>query len=192
MKPRKKDKKWTLIIIADAGPLASFQIKRSVLRIAAIILAGIVSIAALYLYCLNVEHGMVRKDLEHRLVLAEKSYYASAGLQKKLAQQVVELEGALVTALDESDSGKDYHFTAESGIGMSDLVIDNFEVIGDSLDGTIRFKFLLMNRSSSGSYVSGYVFVLYRPDYLNWETWSIFPMVTLKAGMPEDPTMGDP
>ena len=188
---RKEKKDWTLILIADNGPAGSFQIRRRSFRILVLLLLGVLAVGGVSLYFNEVEHVMLREHLSGKLEKTEKAFTQATSLNRDLTQKIGEIEDSLVASLD--DSGGSGAFLEPSGVDISDsnLSIDNFEVRRDPADTAIRFKFLLRNLDESVVSSSGFIFVVYRPHYLDTSTWMSFPPVSLESGMPDDFTRGD-
>lgn len=192
MKWKIKDKKWTLIAIAEHGSVGSFQVRKSRLRILAIIIAGVFAIALTVLYFALSNHNMARERLEYKLERTERSLAQSRQAEKELEKQIGKLEWALASAFDDDVPGENDYAVTDAAEQTGVLAIENFEIRREPLDSTIRFKFLLRHASISGTYASGFVFAVYRPDFLDPDTWITFPSVPMDRGKPEDPTTGDP
>jgi len=191
LRKKKKKKDWTLILIADSGPAGSFQIKRRLFRMAVLVILGAAAIGGTWLYLREMDHRLVKQQLSEDLMRADESLKRFTSMNRELSSKIGELEHALTVALDEKQAiEKGFSETAVdlSGKGLS---VENFEMARDPGDTTIRFKFLLRNVDTSGGLAAGYIFVVYRPDYLDSSTWRSYPPVSMKGGMPEDFRQGD-
>ncbi len=193
MAARKKNRDWTLILIADSGPTASFRIRRSLFRILVILLIGMFAVGGAMLYFHDLEREMAREQLERRLESTNRSLAFHRDLTRDLTEKIRELEETMQLMLQNSDEEENEESSAVlpewSGEGIS---VDNFEVKREAVDTTIRFRFVLRNTDPSDEMKSGFVFVVYRPHYLDSNTWQTFPSASLFAGMPRNIEEGDP
>ncbi|OPL15949.1 MAG: hypothetical protein AVO39_06710 [delta proteobacterium MLS_D] len=193
MAARKKNRDWTLILIADNGPTASFQIRRRLFRVLIILFVGILAVGGAMLYFHDLELKAARDQLEQQLESAGRSLAFHRDLNRDLTEKVRELEETMQLVLRNFDEEREEEASAVSAEWYGDdITIDNFEVKREAVDTTIRFRFVLRNTDPLGEMKSGFVFVVYRPHYLDSDTWQIFPSTSLSAGMPRNIEEGDP
>jgi len=190
MNTDKKSKSWTILVIGDQQQLGSYEVKKSALRVAVISIIGVILIIAGYLWFQNSAHLRLQDDLRKKLEAGKQSIETVKLENDAMAEKLKELENALATAFKEATVEK-----GEAPVTSTDdfnrMSVENFEINRDKSSNSLRFKFLLRNTISYNNPISGYVFIVLKPQYLDVSTWHCYPNTVLADGKPQNINSGE-
>jgi hypothetical protein len=190
MKPNKTQKSWTVIILGNNRQVGSFEITKILLTRTILFLAGCVLLISVSSVLYVHSQSRVRQELQNKLAAMEIAQDRTAKKSSQVSQQMKDLEEALAAFTKESP-----FVDGDSLINTSDqfnkMSVENFDIILDKENDTVQFKFLLKNSTSYNVPVSGHVFVILRPDYLDSSSWQCYPKTLILNGMPPDFTKGE-
>lgn len=190
MNTDKKHQSWTIMVIGDQKQLGSYEVKRKTVTIAVIGIIGMILIIAGYIWFQNSSHLRLQKNLQEKLTASEQSIETVKQENEVMSQKLKEFEDALASA-----SKKPAVEESEAPITSTDhfnkMSVENFEINLDKPSNSLRFKFLLRNLISYNNPVSGHVFVILKPQYLDASTWHCYPNTMLTNGKPQNVNSGE-
>ncbi len=178
------------MVIGDQKRLGSYEVKRSTVTAAVIGIIGMILIIAAYILFQNSIHLRIQKDLREKLAASEQSIETAKQKNEDTTKKLKEFEDVLATTFKESAVEE-----GESPVTSTDhfnkMSMENFEINLDKPSNSLRFKFLLRNNISYNNPVSGHVFVILKPHYLDASTWHSYPTTVLANGIPQNIKSGE-
>lgn len=178
------------MIIGDHNRLGSYEVKKSALTAAVIGIIGIIVITAAYILFQNSTHMKTQNALREKLAASKQSVETIKKENEDITTKLKEYKDVLATTLQKSTPEEE-----KSPITSTDhfnkMSADNFEINLDKQSNSFRFKFLLRNNFSYNTPVSGHVFVILKPHYLDASTWICYPNTILTNGQPQNVTSGE-
>jgi hypothetical protein len=190
MKDDKKTHKWTLVVLGDHGQFGTYEIRKSTVAAAAVAIVIVMLVTMGYLWLQRTSDRRLENDLREKLAASEQLIAAATGKNAELSRKIAEMEDALAAAFKEEKHTED-GAPVTSPDQFNKMAVEHFEIAMDEPSGPLRFKFLLRNTKSYNNPVSGHVFVILRPEYLNVSTWSSYPNTELAEGRPHDTAGGE-
>lgn len=190
MKTEKNKKSWTIIIIGDKSQLGSFEITKIFLVSLIVIVASIAVLTPALYWFHNKSQITAQKDLADKINETQNLLTRALQTNEELSKKNDDLEEALSSTFQHTTTTK-----SESPVGPLDyfnyMTVENLQM---SVDGTIDmlpFTFLLRNKKTDNVPISGFVFVILKPDYLDSTSWKGHPQRILKEGILQDFTKGE-
>ena len=174
MKNGNTPKSWTVIVISNKNQIGSFEVTKAFIITLLVILLGFIIIITTAYWLHNRSQTFIQKELAEKLTEVENSLNIAN-------QKNADLEDTLTSVFQKAPSPKD-----ESPITTTDklnkIAIENFQTHLDDKKNTLHFKFLLRNKKTDNVHISGYIFVILKPDYLDSSSWYSYPKATLNDG----------
>jgi len=164
----KRQKKLTIIVIQDERRLCSFKFPMSFLTILLVTIIGL-SIITFAAVLLHNRMGSLYKE----------EFTARVETQLKPAD----------TKNNETKAGNTLDNTVAQTYSLS---IENFKARFDLTKQSFRYTFLLKNKNSKSTTISGYIFVILKSEGLGSEHWLVYPQTVLLNGVPQNFKDGDP
>ena len=169
MTTSKKQKKLTVIVIQDERRLFSFKFPMSFFTICLVAIIGVIIISFTAVMFHN-QAGSLNKE---------------------------EFTTTRVEPQPKPSNAKDTESEVESShVNISaqtySLSIENFKSRFDLTKQFFRYTFLLKNKNSKSTTVSGYIFVILKSEGLGSEYWLVHPQTILSNGVPQNFRDGDP
>ena len=190
MKTEKNKKSWTIIIIGDKRQIGSFEITKKLLISIVATVAALAVLTPTFFWFHNRSHITVQKELSDKITETQKLLTQALNTNAELSKKNKEIEEALSSAFQHTTITK-----SPSPIGPLDnfnhMTIENLRVDVDSTTDMMHFTFLLRNKKTDNISISGYVFVILKPDYLDSKTWKGHPQRILEEGLLQDFTKGE-
>jgi cell division protein FtsL len=190
MNDDKKSKRWTILVIGDHKQLGTYEIRKSTFTAAVTAVIGIILVAAGFIWFLSTSDLRLQNDLQERLAASVESVDAVKQENADLSKRIKEMEEALAATFKEATGDK-----GESPVTSPDhfnkMAVENFEINLDKPSNSLHFKFLLRNTASYNNPISGHIFVILKPEYLDVSTWSCYPKTDLAEGKPHNSASGE-
>lgn len=164
----KKQKKFTIIIIKDERRLCSFKFPMSFLTICLLTIIGISVIILIAVLLHNRNESLNKGEL-------------TAKIESRNPPPDTRNNETQVTTT-----------TGNSVIQSYTLSIENFTARFDLSKKIFRYSFLLKNRNSTYSTVSGYIFIVLKSESMGSEHWLAYPQTVLVNGAPQNFRDGEP
>jgi len=94
------------------------------------------------------------------------------------------------------DSSERYNHQEDKGMTPADalqrkLTVEDFSASYDPVKKSVRYRFLLKNHSEESS-ISGYIFIIIKPELPSSEPWLVIPKTILNDGKPKNFKDGEP
>jgi hypothetical protein len=190
MKTGKNKKSWTIIIIGDKSQLGSFEITKIFLVSLIVIVAAVAVFTPAVYWFHNKSQIAVQKDLADKITETQNLLTLALQKNEELSKNNDDLEEALSSTYQHTTTTK-----SESTVGPLDhfnhMTVENLQMNFDNTINRLHFTFLLRNKKTDNVPISGYVFVILKPDYLNSTSWKGHPQRILKEGILQDFTNGE-
>lgn len=190
MKTEKNKKSWTIIIIGDKSQLGSFEITKKFLVSLVVIVAALAVLTPALYWFHNRSHITVQKDLADKITETQNLLTRALQTNAELSKKNEDLEEALSSTFQHTTTTK-----SESPVGPLDyfnhLTVESLQMSIDSTTDMLHFTFLLRNKKTDNVPISGYVFFILKPDYLDSTSWKGHPQRILKEGILQDFTKGE-
>jgi len=190
MKTEKNKKSWAIIIIGDKKQLGSFEITKRFLMSLVVIVAALAVLTSILYWFHNRSQITAQKDLADKITKTQDSLTRTLQTNAELSQKNKELEEALSSAFQQNTITK-----PESPLGPLDefnqMTVEDLQVRIDSTTDILHLTFLLRNKRQDDVPISGYVFIIFKPDYLDSAAWKGHPQRILQEGILQDFTKGE-
>jgi hypothetical protein len=190
MNTEKNKKSWTIIIIGDKSQVGSFDITKKFLVSLVVIVAALAVLTPALYWFHNRSQITVQKDLVDKITDTEDLLTRALQTNAELTKNNEELEKALSTTFQHTTITK-----SDSPVGPLDhfnhMTVENLQMSVDSTTDMVHLTFLLRNKKTDNVPISGYVFVILKPGYLDSTSWKGHPQRILKEGILQDFTKGE-
>jgi hypothetical protein len=164
MNTHKRHKKFTIIIIQDERLVCSFKFPLYSLKICAAVIMGLVILSVTAVLFYNTMRESNKEELITRIETQNNPAEAK-------------------------ENGKEVSSLAANPYNLS---IEDFRSRFDETKKLFRYSFLLKNKDSKNTTVSGYIFVILKSEGLAPEQWLSYPHTILVNGVPQNFRDGDP
>ena len=190
MKNENKQKCWTIIAIGDKRQIGSFEITSTFIITLLVVLLGLAVITPTAYWLHNKSQISIQKELAGKLTETENSLNIANQKNEELTKNNADLEDALASTLQKTPSPKD-DFPIITTDEFNKMTVENFQTHIDDKKNTLHFKFLLRNNKIDDVPISGYVFVILKPDYLDSSSWYSYPKAILNGETPQNFKKGE-
>lgn len=190
MKTEKNKKCWTIIIIGDKSQLGSFEITKTFLVSLVVIVAALAVLTPSLYWFHNRSHITVQRDLAAKITETQSLLTRALQANAELSKKNDEIEEALSSTLQPTTTTK-----SESPVGplnyFNHMTVENLQMNIDNTTDMLHLTFLLRNKKTDNAPISGYIFVMLKPGYLDSTSWKGYPQRILKEGILQDFTKGE-
>ncbi|MBN2516045.1 MAG: hypothetical protein JXC33_08430 [Deltaproteobacteria bacterium] len=190
MKIEKNKKSWSIFIIGDKRQHSSFEITKKFL-VSFVVMVGALTVLIPALFWFhNRSLITVQKELVDKITETQNLLTCSLQTNAELSRKNEELEEALSSTFKNTSIAK-----SESPVGPIDdfnhMTVENLQMSIDKATDMLYCTFLLRSNKRDNVPISGYIFVILKPDYLNSMSWKGYPQRILKEGILQDFTKGE-
>jgi len=190
MKTEKNKKSWTIIIIGDKSQLGSFEITKNILVLLVVIVAVFAVLTPALYWFHHRSQVTVQEDLATIITKTQSLLTSARQTNAELSKKNDEIEEALSSILQPTTTTK-----SKSSVGslnyFNHMTVENLHMSINSTTDMLHITFLLRNKKKDNAPISGYIFVMLKPDYLDSTSWKGHPQRILKEGILQDFTKGE-
>jgi len=133
-----------------------------------------------------------KRDLKAKVQILEDELILA---KQKLEKPLIAKESPKVTP---STDTKTHILQAEEELPAPETVdkphtvaIENFKTTIDRTNNTCTFNFILRNKSEGNITISGYIFVILKPDSSDIKSWRVYPKTTFENARPHNFKRGE-
>lgn len=194
-RPKKRPGRWTLLLVEDRGKVISIGPYQGLTITSALAILAVVAFAIGLYFLFGRETGE-NKRLQNALEASRQNAAVLRDEKERLMVRLVLAESKLKTGQDKSTDEKpasvatvaasapDTSTRSPRDVEPQDIHLEDLIVLNEPGNRRLRIEFRLKKTGTSSETVSGYAFLILKPDKIEQKLWVTIPPVPLISGKP--------